>query len=135
MILHRFHIILFSKTCRNLLLMLLDFLNPIQDEGMERRGGGEGTAKPPYQFFSCNFYKRRNQPLKLSDFQFQPLCHTGVKFQGHTQCQSQIIELQLTAPLKKLFFLVNLYKIDVMITSLIEMLELPNFDHMINSTI
>ena len=42
MILHRFHIILFSKTCRNLLLVLLDFLNPIQDEGMERGGGGGG---------------------------------------------------------------------------------------------
>ena len=25
---------------------------------------------PLYQFFLCNFYKRRNQPSKLSDFQF-----------------------------------------------------------------
>ena len=24
--------------------------------------------KGPYQFFPCNFYKRRNWPLKLSDF-------------------------------------------------------------------
>ena len=50
MILHRFHIILFSKTCRNLLLMLLDFLNPIQDEGMERRGGGRGRQNLPTSF-------------------------------------------------------------------------------------
>ena len=50
MILHRFHIILFSKTCRNLLLVLLDFLNPIQDEGMERGGGGGGRQNPPTSF-------------------------------------------------------------------------------------
>ena len=35
-------------------------LNPIQD------GGGKNA--PPYQFFPCNFYKRKNWPLKLSDF-------------------------------------------------------------------
>ena len=25
-----------------------------------RMGGGGGAKKPPYQFFPCNFYKRRN---------------------------------------------------------------------------
>ena len=30
--------------------------NPIQDEG----GGRGGGKKAPYQFFHCNFYKRRN---------------------------------------------------------------------------
>ena len=33
--------------------------------------------------------------------------HTGVKFQGHAQCQSQIIKLEPTALLKKMFFLVK----------------------------
>ena len=33
------------------------------------------------------------------------------------------------------FFWSNPYKIDVMITTLIEMLELPNFSHMATSTI
>ena len=36
---------------------------------------------------------------------------------------------------KKLFFCSNSYEIEVMITSLIEMLELPNFGHMTKSTI
>ena len=36
---------------------------------------------------------------------------------------------------KMLFFLLNLYKIEVVITCLIDMLELPNFDHMTKSTI
>ena len=57
------------------------------------RMGVEGEAKrPSYQFFPCNIYKRRNQPLKLSRFKFWPFCHTAVKS----------------------------------LTSLIEMLELPN---------
>ena len=70
-----------------------------------------GQKVPAYQFFPCNFYERRslnvgNQLLKLSDFQFQPFFHTGVKFQGYTQSQSQsqFIEIQPTAPLKKLGF-------------------------------
>ena len=40
-----------------------------------------------------------------------------------------------TAPQKKWFFWSDLYKIEVMITSLIEMLELTNFGHMTTSTI
>ena len=43
---------------------------------------------------------------------------------------------QPTAPLQKnWFFWSNPYKIEVMITSLIEMLELPNFGHMATCTI
>ena len=38
-------------------------VNPIQDGG----GGGQ-KGPPPYQFFPCNFYKRRNQPPKLVYF-------------------------------------------------------------------
>ena len=40
-----------------------------------------------------------------------------------------------TTPQKKRFFLSNPYKTEVLITSLIEMLELPNFGHMSTSTI
>ena len=40
-----------------------------------------------------------------------------------------------TTAQKKRFFWSNLYKIDVMITSLIEVLELPNFGHMTTSRI
>ena len=38
-------------------------------------------------------------------------------------------------PQKKRLFWSNPYKIEIMITSLIDMLELPNFDHMRTSTI
>ena len=40
-----------------------------------------------------------------------------------------------TAPQTKWFFLSNPYKIEVLTTSLIEMLELPNFGHITTSTI
>ena len=33
------------------------YFNPIHDGGW---GGGGGAKRPPYQFFPCNFYKRRN---------------------------------------------------------------------------
>ena len=38
-------------------------------------------------------------------------------------------------PSKKLFFWSNPYKIEVMITSLVQTLELPNFGHMTTSII
>ena len=55
----------------------------------------------------------------------------------HTWCQSQIIELEPRAPLKKISFFrqTSPYKIEVMITSLTEMPELPNYGHMTTSAI
>ena len=52
------------------------------------------------------------------------------------QYKTQIIELKPRPALKyRVFFWSNLYKIKVMITSDIEMLEVPNFGHMTTSTI
>ena len=53
---------------------------------------------------------------------FNPFA-TLVKFQGHNWCQSQIIKLEPKATLKKMVFWSNPYKIEVMITSLIEVLK------------
>ena len=100
--------------------------NPIQD----------GEAKMiRYQFFPCNFYKPRKQPQKLSDFQFESFFHTGKKFQGHTQYQPKVIELEPKPPLKKRFLWLNPCKFEVMITPLTEMLELANFSQLTTSTI
>ena len=74
-------------------------VNPIQDGGRAKR--------PPCQFFFCNFCKRRGYPPKRSDFQFYPFCHTDVKFQVLTQCQSLVIELEPRPPIKKAVFLVK----------------------------
>ena len=41
---------------------LYEMLNPIQD------GGGGKKPPLPYQFFPCNFYKRKIWPPKISNF-------------------------------------------------------------------
>ena len=90
---------------------------------------------PPFtSFFLCNFTNVRIS-LKNITFSFNPIDNAGVNFQGHTLCQSQIVELNPRPLLKKWFFWSNRYNIEVMITCLIEMLELPNFGHMTTSTI
>ena len=54
-----------------------------------------GTKRPLSTIFPAvtNSCKRRNQPQKLSGFQFQLFCHTGIKLQVTTKSQSQIIGL------------------------------------------
>ena len=47
----------------------------------------------------------------------------------------KFLNLSLAHFSKNCFFWSNLYKIVVMITSFIEMLELPYFDHMTKSTV
>ena len=37
---------------------------------LEIRGGMEGDKNNPYQFFSCNFYKRRKKPKNFLTFSF-----------------------------------------------------------------
>ena len=50
-----------------------------------------------------------------------------MKVQGYTKCQFQIIELEPRPPSKKkMFFWTNPYKIEVIITPLIEILALTN---------
>ena len=47
----------------------------------------------------------------------------------------KLLNLNQEHPSKKLAFRSNPYKIEMMITSFIEVLELPNFGHMITSTV
>ena len=68
-------------------------INPIQD-------GMMGAKRLCLPFFPYNFYKRKNQPKKLSDFQFQPFCYIYVKVQGCTQDQSHNIKLEVRTPMR-----------------------------------
>ena len=101
--------------------MQIEYFSPIHD-GMGRRGSGHLN-----QFFPGNFYKSRNNSTKKSDFlprwckisrlYLEPVqnCWTS------TKTTSQIV-----------IFLGNPYNIEVLITSLIETLELPNFGQIYN---
>ena len=66
---------------------------------------GRGQAKRPS--CSCCPVTSANvgiSPQKLSEFQFYSFCGNCVKFQGHTQCQFQIIEFGPRPFLKKSIF-------------------------------
>ena len=56
-------------------------------------------------------------------------------FKFITSASLKLLNLNQDHPSKKVVFWPNPYKIEIMITSLIEMLELPNFGHMTTSTI
>ena len=132
MILLLFHIILFSKTSRNLFLVLLDFLNPIQDR--VGRGAGGGRKAPPTSFSPVtSTYELVPKTFWLLVLTLLPHWYKTSRsylvpvpnYWTSTDC----------TPQKHCLFWSNPYKIGVMITSVIEMLELPNFGHMITSTI
>ena len=99
-----------------------------------RMGGGAGGA--PYQFFPCSFCER----TKLAPKTFWLLVLTFLA----DWCKVSSLQLvpvptywtsTKTTRQKKRFLWSNLYKIDVMITSLIQMVQLPNFGHMTKPTI
>ena len=69
-----------------------------------RMGGGK---KAPYQFFQCNFYKRRNQLPKLSYFQFQPFATLLQNFKAIPSLNLKLLNLNQEHPSKKLIFWSN----------------------------
>ena len=75
--------------------------NPIQDRG------NWGGKKEPQPVFSLYLLQMQELATNLSEFQFEPFYHTGVKLQGHIQYQFQIIELEPRASLKKIVFFVK----------------------------
>ena len=133
MILLLFHIILFSKTSRNLFLVLLDFLNPIQDR-VGRGAGGGGRKAPPTSFSPVtSTYELVPKTFWLLVLTFLP--HWYKTSRSYLVPVPNYWTSTDRTPQKHCLFWSNPYKIGVMITSVIEMLELPNFGHMITSTI
>ena len=87
---------------------------------------------PPISFPAVTPTTILIRPKKILSHSFNLFYHTCAKFQGHTYCQLQIIDLEL----KKWFFWCSPSKIEVMITSVIKMLaRVTNFwsyDHIFN---
>ena len=50
----------------------------------------------------------RINPKTFLTFSFNPFCHIGVRFEGYTLCQSQIIDLESRSTLKKSGFSVQI---------------------------
>ena len=96
---------------------------------------GWGKAKrPPYQFFPCDFCKRwlARKTFRLLVLILLPhWCKISSIYLVPVQNYQTRTK---TTPQKKRFFWSNPYKIEVTITSLIEMLESPIFGHMTKFT-
>ena len=60
-------LLLTGNVLKSLAKSVLTLFRMRGDEGGGRCGQG-GMGRPPYQFFPCNFYKRRIWSPKLSDF-------------------------------------------------------------------
>ena len=71
-------------------------LNPTQN-------GGKGQKGPPTSFSPVTSTNLGISSQNFPTFSFKPLPHL-CKFQRHTYCQSQIIELEPRLPLKKIVF-------------------------------
>ena len=87
---------------------------------------------PPPNFSPVTSTNVAISPQNFLTFRF---CHTGVTCRFAPSASPKLLNLNQEHPSKKRFFWSNPYKIEVAITSLIEMLELPNFGHMNVSTI
>ena len=68
-------------------------------------------------------------------FNFNPFATLLQNFKAIPSVSSKLLNLNQKHPQKNCFFWLNPYKIEVMITCLIETLMLPNYGHMTTSTI
>ena len=109
-----------------------EHLNSIQDGG---GGGGRGQKGPPTSFSPVTSTNVGICLLNFLTFSFNAFATLLQNFKAILSASPKLLNLNQDHPSKKWFFWSNPYKIKVMITSLIEMLELPNFSHMTASTI
>ena len=114
----------------------LDFVMPIYSLTLFRMGGrGRGSKKATPTSFSP--VTSINVALSLENFptfSFNPFATLVQNFMVIPSSSTKSLNLNQDHPLQKLFWS-NSYKIDVMITSLIEMLVLLNLGHMTTPTI
>ena len=74
-------------------------------------------------------------PQNFLTFSFNPLATLMQNYKFVPSVSPKLLNLNQDHPSKKWFFWSNPYKIEVMITFLIEMLQLPNFGQMTTSII
>ena len=103
-------------------------------------GRWRGDAKrPPYlvPLKRCSAVTSTNVRISTQNFltfSFNPFDRLVYNFKFVPSARPKLLDLNRDHPSKKQFFWSNPYKIEVMITSVIQMLELPDFGHMTTST-
>ena len=108
-------------------------VNPIQDWG----GGGEGGRQkgPPTSFSPVTSTTVGFGPQNFLTFSYNPFATLVQNFKFAPNASPKLLNLNKDHPSKKRFFWSNPYKVEAMITFLIDMLQLPNFGHMTTSII
>ena len=104
---------------------------PIYNLTLFRKGGrGRGGKKAtPTSFSPVTSINIALSPQNFSTFSFNPFATLEQNFMVIPSSSTKLLNLNQDHPLQKLFWS-NSYKIDVMITSLIEILVLLNLGHM-----
>ena len=119
-----------KKRClsKEVLYRNLKWFNPIEDGG---RGGGRQKAPlPPTSFSPVISTNAKFGPKNFLTFSVNPFDTLVQNFKFVPSASPNYWTWTKTTAQKKRFFWSNPHKIEVMITFLIEMLELPNFGHM-----
>ena len=99
---------------------------------------GRGQKDPPTSFSPVTSTNVEISPQNFLTFNFNRFVTLVLNFNAIPSTSTKLLNLNQDQTSKKWFFWSYPYKIEVMIimiTSLIEMLELPNFGHMTTSTI
>ena len=104
--------------------------NPIHD-----RGRGEGQKAPPTIFSPATFTNVEISPKNFLIFSFNFFATRVKNFKFVPSASPKLLNLDEDRSSKRWFSWSNPYKIELMIISLTEMLELAIFDHMTTHTI
>ena len=94
-----------------------------------------GQKGPPTIFSPVTSTNVGISPQNFLTFSFNPFVSLMQNFKFVSIVSPKYLNLNQDHPSKKAFFWSNLYKIEVLITSLIEMLQLPDFGRTNTSTI
>ena len=97
--------------------------------------GREGQKGPPTSFCPVTSTNAETNPQNFLTFSFNAFVTLVQNFKFVTSASPKLLKLNQDHPSKKRFFWSNPYEIEVMITFLKEMLQLPNFGHMTTSII
>ena len=99
------------------------------------RGGGGGQKSCPTSVSAVTSTNVGTNPKNFLTFSISPFSTLVWIFKVIPNASPKLLNLNQDHPSKKCFFWSNPYKIEGMITSLTEMLEVPNFGHMTTSII
>ena len=92
-------------------------------------GGGVGQKGPPTSFTPVTFTNVGFGPQNFMTFSFNPFVTLVHSFKFVASASPKLLNFNQDTPQKKRFFWSNFSKIEVTITFLIEMVQLPNLGH------